>query len=187
MNENYAKLSAAIHNSGTKTGSKPLLSRATADIINSLSWFFMDAFWMLQFPKICVCCILPTALSGIGLLLTNGKNRPLMLMDISTNCWIWMNFFWILQDMWGLEFMMPYVKILTLVGIACLIAAVKTSNDIKALFKHFGPFRRHEGSLSYTGGQTADTLRITTRKPSKCAKCSANAERKVSKSAKAKK
>lgn len=117
------------------------VSRGTVDILNSLSWFFMDAFWMLQLPKACVCCIVPTAVTGIALLFTNKKNRPLMLMDISTNCWIWMNFFWILQDMWELDYMMPYVKILTIIGIVCLLVAVKMSGDLSELFAHFGPFR----------------------------------------------
>lgn len=182
MNENSLKISAAMQmdKAMPKADSKPLLSRATVDIVNSLSWFFMDAFWMLQFPTVCVCCILPTALSGIGLLMTNGKNKPLMLMDISTNCWIWMNFFWILQDMWGLDYMMPYVKALTLIGIACLIAAVKMSNDIQSLFAHFGPFRRTANSLSYNGGR--QTLRITQRGSAKTGRT--QAKRKTSKIAK---
>lgn len=117
------------------------VSRGTVDILNSLSWFFMDAFWMLQLPKACVCCIVPTAITGAALLFTNTKNKPLVLMDISTNCWIWMNFFWILQDMWELDYMMPYVKALTIIGIVCLLAAVKMSGDLKELFVHFGPFR----------------------------------------------
>ncbi len=137
---------AAVCNSGKGKKNSRFLSRSTVDILNSLSWFFMDAFWMLQFPRVCVCCIIPTAITGIALLLTNKGNKAVMLMDISTNCWIWMNFFWILQDMWNLDFMMPYVKLLTLIGIACLIAAVRMSDDLPALFSQFGPFR---SSASY--------------------------------------
>lgn len=130
-----------------KSKETPLISRGTVDILNSLSWFFMDAFWMLQFPKVCVCCIIPTAISGIALFFTNKTNKPLMLMDISTNCWIWMNFFWILQDMWNMDFMMPYVKALTIIGICCLLAAIKMSDDLAALFSHFGPSRRFSMGL----------------------------------------
>ena len=139
------------------------VSRGTVDILNSLSWFFMDAFWMLQLPKACVCCIVPTAVTGIALLFTNKKNRPLMLMDISTNCWIWMNFFWILQDMWELDYMMPYVKILTIIGIVCLLVAVKMSGDLSELFCTFRSFPQSFGN-NWKYAQTGQTGQDSCRK-----------------------
>ena len=74
-----------------------LLSAAGIDVLNSVCWLLMDAFWMFGLPKIGVYFAVPTLLTGF-MLFKRERQQSSYWNHLSTHCWILMNLLWMLSD-----------------------------------------------------------------------------------------
>lgn len=116
------------------------ISKDILDTVNSFSWFLMDASWMLQEKEISIAMILPTVLSAI-LLCFVEKRKTVIFINIAILSWICMNVSWMFSDILALPFYLTMAKIFFGVGIAFIILAIATSENISDTFSHFKRFR----------------------------------------------
>jgi hypothetical protein len=115
-------------------------SKDALDTVNSLTWFLMDAFWMLGTPNIAFIFVLPTLLSGLGLLYIE-KRRTVFWINLSINCWIWMNTLWMMSDLLQNPEMLLVARGVFALGLLFIIFAVKSSDNLRETFSHFRRFR----------------------------------------------
>jgi hypothetical protein len=116
------------------------IPREGLDTINSVSWFLMDAFWMLAVPAAAYPLILPTVVSGL-LLLYVEKRRSVTFINVAINCWIWMNVAWMIGDLSGDR---PYLlasRCLFVAGLLAIAGAVASTRNVSETFSHFRRFR----------------------------------------------
>lgn len=116
------------------------VSKDVLDTINSVSWFFMDASWMLQVREISIAMIIPTILSGLFLCYIE-KRKSHTLINFAILCWICMNVSWMFSDILAIPFYLMMAKILFFLGVSFIIAAIVTSENISDTFSHFKRFR----------------------------------------------
>lgn len=115
------------------------LSKDNLEIINSFSWFFMDAFWMTEELGLSYFCIVPTLISGV-LLLFKERAFSSILVALSALLWASMNSLWLLGDSLEIVNYLIVCKILFGCGIISLILAIFISDDIGktlAVFRRF--------------------------------------------------
>ncbi len=103
------------------------------DTLNSVSWFMMDAFWMLEKTSLGKVFVLPTILSGI-LLLYIEKRRTVFWINLAINSWIWMNTFWMYERL-------ALARISFGFGLLCVVAAILEAKSLRETFSHFRRFR----------------------------------------------
>lgn len=116
------------------------LSKDALDTVNSLTWFLMDAFWMVGATQIALAFILPTVLTGICLLYT--ERRPTVFwINVAINCWIGMNTFWMLGDLFEMPEALTAARVTFGLGLVAIGIAVKKSEDLRETFSHFRRFR----------------------------------------------
>ncbi|MCB0393489.1 MAG: hypothetical protein KDD25_02955, partial [Bdellovibrionales bacterium] len=84
--------------------------------------------------------IVPTFISGLGLLYIE-KRLPIVFINISINCWICMNGFWILSEHHKNTDLLELSKFFFAVGMLCIVAAGFISGNLKETFSHFRRFR----------------------------------------------
>lgn len=116
------------------------ISKDALDTVNSLTWFLMDAFWMLGAPAVAALFILPTIASGLCLLYVE-KRRPVMFINLAINSWILMNSFWMLSEFTQSEHWLVASRALFAFGLGFIGMAVHSSEDLKETFSHFRRFR----------------------------------------------
>ena len=116
------------------------LSKDVLDTVNSFSWFFMDASWMLQEKEISLAMIIPTILSAVLLCLIERK-RSLTFINLAILSWIFMNVSWMFSDIFAISYYLTLAKSLFGIGIFFIIIAIITSENISDTFSHFRRFR----------------------------------------------
>lgn len=116
------------------------LSKDALDTTNSVAWFFMDAFWMLGLTGAGLFFILPTVLTGLGLLYIE-KRPAVFRINIAINCWIWMNTLWMLSDALKAPGLLVYARAMFAAGVLCILAALAQAGNIRETFSHFRRFR----------------------------------------------
>lgn len=110
------------------------------DTLNSLSWFFMDAAWMLEAKEISIAMILPTILSGL-ILCFMEKKRTLTFVNIAILSWICMNISWMFSDIFGMPVLLTTAKAFFGAGGIFIILAIISSESLSETFSHFKRFR----------------------------------------------
>jgi hypothetical protein len=110
------------------------------DTINSLSWFAMDASWMLGVPEVSLTMIVPTMLSGF-LLCFMEKKRSLTLINVAILSWICMNVSWMGAELLGQQAFLNLAKGFFGAGLVFIALAVRSSRNISETFSHFKRFR----------------------------------------------
>ncbi len=110
------------------------------DTINSISWFFMDAFWMLQMKQFSFAFIFPTVLTGIFLCYIE-KRLSVSFINFAIMCWICMNVSWMFSDMLGLTYYLTVAKACLALGLCFILASVISSKNVSETFSHFRRFR----------------------------------------------
>lgn len=129
------------NNNDTNVNERPfVLSKDMLDTTNSVAWFFMDAFWMFGLPILGMLFILPTVITGIGLLYIE-KRPAVFKINIAINCWIWMNIFWMFSDIWELPVYLTLAKCCFAGGLLSMLAALEQSGNVRETFSHFRRFR----------------------------------------------
>lgn len=110
------------------------------DTLNSLSWFFMDAFWMLDFTS--TALVLGPVVLGSGLLLVSLDRRPAHLaINLAIVSWISMNILWVYSEHVGDETYRGYSRLCFFAGMVLIGLAVFLSKNIRETFSHFRRFR----------------------------------------------
>ncbi|MBD63728.1 MAG: hypothetical protein CME62_00850 [Halobacteriovoraceae bacterium] len=113
------------------------ISKDQLEIINSFSWFFMDALWMTEYIPLSYACILPTILSGI-ILMFKEEQRSGILVAFSALAWSIMNSIWLVGETQGMNDYLIFCKIIFVLGVASLLIAITISKDLTqtlALFR----------------------------------------------------
>lgn len=115
------------------------ISKETLEVVNSFSWLFMDAMWMLEYIQEAHFFITPTLITGFYLILkeTGFSSKAIAL---SAFMWSFMNSIWLLGETGILDSYLPLAKSCFFIGIGCLIVGLFFSKDIKkdvALFRRF--------------------------------------------------
>lgn len=116
------------------------LSKDSLDTINSVAWFFMDAFWMLGLTGAGLFFILPTVLTGLGLLYIE-KRPAVFSINIAINCWIWMNTLWMLSDALKDPSLLVWARGMFAAGALFIAAAAVRAGNLRETFSHFRRFR----------------------------------------------
>lgn len=117
-----------------------ILSKDVLDTINSFSWFFMDAAWMLQVREISIAMILPTMLSAVFLCYIE-KRKISGLINFAILSWICMNVSWMFSELFQNSIHLILAKIFFCVGIIFIIWAIFSSKNLSETFSHFRRFR----------------------------------------------
>ena len=117
-----------------------ILSKDTLDTSNSFAWFFMDAFWMLGLNGAGLAFIVPTVLTGLGLLYI--ERRPAVFrINLAINCWIWMNTAWMLSDALARPDLLVWARAMFAGGVFFILAALLSAGGLRETFSHFRRFR----------------------------------------------
>jgi hypothetical protein len=116
------------------------ISKDLLDSTNSVSWFLMDASWMLEVQELSIFMILPTILSGLFLCYIE-KRRTHTLINVAILCWICMNISWMFSEVLELNSYLSLAKIFFIMGSLFVIMALITSENISETFSHFKRFR----------------------------------------------
>lgn len=116
------------------------VSKDALDTVNSITWFFADALWMLEAHIPATLFIIPTILTGL-LLLYIEKRLPVTFINISINCWIWMNTLWMVSDSYNQPQLLFYSKVLFALGIIFILVSAFASKNLRETFSHFRRFR----------------------------------------------
>jgi hypothetical protein len=116
------------------------MSKDLLDTLNSVSWFLMDASWMLQTEQLSLLMIIPTILSGLFLCYIE-KRRTHSLINIAILCWICMNISWMFSEVLELPIYLSVAKGLFVAGCSFIAIAIITSENISDTFSHFRRFR----------------------------------------------
>jgi hypothetical protein len=116
------------------------ISKDLLDSTNSVSWFLMDASWMLGVEELSIFMILPTILSGL-ILCYIEKRRTHTLINIAILCWICMNISWMFSEVLEINSYLTLAKIFFATGSLFVILALLTSENISETFSHFKRFR----------------------------------------------
>jgi hypothetical protein len=116
------------------------ISKDLLDSTNSVSWFLMDASWMLGVQELSIFMILPTILSGLFLCYIE-KRRTHTLINVAILCWICMNISWMFSEVLELNSYLSLAKIFFIMGSLFVILALITSENISETFSHFKRFR----------------------------------------------
>ena len=116
------------------------ISKDLLDSTNSVSWFLMDASWMLEVQELSIFMIIPTILSGLFLCYIE-KRRTHTLINVAILCWICMNISWMFSEVLELNSYLRLAKIFFILGSLFVILALITSENISETFSHFKRFR----------------------------------------------
>ncbi len=109
------------------------LSKDLLDTANSVSWFLMDALWMLNLTRWGMLFLLPTLATGLALLYIE-KRRSVFWINLSINCWIWMNTFWMFEQL-------PLARASFVCGLSFIGLAILEAKSLRETFSHFRRFR----------------------------------------------
>jgi hypothetical protein len=123
------------------TNERPfIVSKDVLDTVNSLTWFLMDASWMLQMKEISLLMIVPTILTGV-ILCYIEKRKNITFINIAILCWICMNVSWMFADIHAVSTYLLIAKSFFCAGLLFILMAVATSEKISDTFSHFKRFR----------------------------------------------
>lgn len=116
------------------------ISKEMLDTINSVCWFLADAFWMIDLLPVGFALMIPTVITGLCLLYVE-KRKPILLINLAINCWIFMNSLWMISDA---DLQGPYLtaaKLCFVMGLLFIMGSVWLSKSWKDTFSHFKRFR----------------------------------------------
>jgi hypothetical protein len=116
------------------------LPKEALDTVNSVSWFLLDASWMLNIRELTYVMIIPTILSAL-ILCYIEKRSNILLINLAILSWILMNISWMFSELYNLPSFFSAAKILFFSGLILILAAIFTSKNITETFSHFKRFR----------------------------------------------
>ncbi len=117
-----------------------MLKKEVLDTINSVSWFLLDASWMLEVKEISYLMIIPTIISAL-ILCYIEKRTHILLINLAILAWILMNIAWMFSEMYELPHYFMAAKAFFILGLIFIIGAIVKSKNINETFSHFKRFR----------------------------------------------
>jgi len=108
--------------------------------MNSVTWFFADALWMIELHNFAIPLMGLTIFSGLCLLYVE-KRLPVIFINLAINAWIMMNTMWIVSEIEGLQHIKSYSHLAFAFGVTFIALACVTSKSIRETFSHFRRFR----------------------------------------------
>ncbi len=116
------------------------IRKEVLDTVNSVSWFLLDACWMLGAPTLGYFFAAPTV--ATGLLLLYVERRPAVTcINLAINSWILMNLFWMMSEATSTPALLLAARVCFGLGVGFILAAVAKSENLKETFSHFRRFR----------------------------------------------
>lgn len=110
------------------------------DTLNSLSWFLMDAAWMMGSYRVALSLSPLVVLSAAAL--TAVDRRPaLMAINGGIMAWIFMNMSWMISDIGDKTFWLAASRGFFVLGCALILSAAALSENLRETFSHFRRFR----------------------------------------------
>jgi hypothetical protein len=123
------------------TNERPFfVSKDILDTVNSVSWFLMDASWMLQVKELSMAMIVPTILTGIFLCYIE-KRKNITFINFAILSWICMNVCWMFSELFDSATYLITAKSLFGLGVVFILIAISKSDSIADTFSHFRRFR----------------------------------------------
>lgn len=116
------------------------VSKDVLDTVNSVSWFLMDAFWMLQVKEASIALIFPTLLTGIFLVYIE-KRTSVTFINLAIMSWICMNVSWMFSESLQMPNLILLAKAFLALGLCFIGISVLVSKNISDTFSHFRRFR----------------------------------------------
>ena len=110
------------------------------DTVNSLSWFLMDACWMMGFFPAAFLASPVVVLSGFLLCLID-RRPAFVAINIGIICWIFMNLSWMISDVHNKEAWLLASRCFFVLGVLGIGAAIYLSKNLRETFSQFRRFR----------------------------------------------
>src|SRR5687767_9358517 len=96
------------------------------DTVNSLSWFLMDAAWMMGFIRLALLVSPLVVLSATALTLID-RRPALVAINGGIMAWIFMNMSWMISDVGDKAFWLALSRGFFVLGAALIVAAAALS------------------------------------------------------------
>lgn len=110
------------------------------DTLNSLSWFCMDACWMIGLYP--MAFLLAPIVVISALLLSLIDRRPAVIaINAGILSWVFMNITWMISDVGDKDFWLLLSRCFFALGLITIGCAVALSDNLRATFSHFRRFR----------------------------------------------
>lgn len=116
------------------------VSKDVLDTVNSVSWFLMDAFWMLQVKEISIAMIFPTMITGLCLVYIE-KRIAITFINLAIMSWICMNVSWMFSESLQMPHLLTLAKAFLALGLCFIGVSIFLSKNISDTFSHFRRFR----------------------------------------------
>jgi len=116
------------------------LTKSALDTINSVSWFAMDASWMLESSEISCVMLIPTIMSALCLCYIE-KRRAVTFINLAILSWICMNVSWMFSELLTGDHYFATAKAFFTLGLVFVALAIVTSDNLTETFSHFRRFR----------------------------------------------
>jgi hypothetical protein len=110
------------------------------DTVNSVAWFFADAFWLMGWGWLSVALFVPTLVSGI-LIMIAEKRRTVVMINMAIFCWILMNALWMLSDVFKQPELVFWARSFFGLGALLIVVTLMISERASETFSHFRRFR----------------------------------------------
>lgn len=110
------------------------------DTVNSLSWFFMDACWMVGLYPAAFLLAPFVVLSAIALVLID-RRPAFTAINLGILSWVFMNLTWMVSDVANKDFWLLLSRCFFATGLITIGAAVLLSKNLRATFSQFRRFR----------------------------------------------
>lgn len=116
------------------------VSKDVLDTVNSVCWFFMDAFWMIDLTQLSVVLGVLTIASGVALCYVE-RRKSHFFINLGILSWILMNAAWMLSDQLDSADYRLWARVFFALGAGNLLLAIAVSKDVADTFSHFRRFR----------------------------------------------
>lgn len=110
------------------------------DTVNSLSWFFMDACWMVGLYSAAFFLAPFVVLSSIALVVID-RRPAFVAINLGILSWVFMNLTWMLSDVGERDFWLLVSRGFFAAGLVTIGAAVTLSKNLRETFSQFRRFR----------------------------------------------
>ncbi|MBC7397331.1 MAG: hypothetical protein H7333_07795 [Bdellovibrionales bacterium] len=119
-----------------------LLSAAGIDVLNSLCWLLMDAFWMFGLPKIGIFFGLPTLLTGF-ILFKRERGPSGCWNHLATHCWILMNMLWMVSDTYHdyEAVSLKAAKLFLMMGMFFVVRGMQKTGNLSEAIAHYKRYK----------------------------------------------
>ncbi len=114
------------------------------DTFGSISWFFMDGFWLFGWEAPMLLFGIPALVLHVLILFYDKRPLAYFCVNAAMCSWVFMNIFWSVGDLHGTALFEPVAKTFFSIGVAILIFGFLWcgyQNMLRALTERFRRLR----------------------------------------------